>query len=215
VEIAILSQQLDAAVDSKEQQQARYKLQRLQYLKTFDDEVVSCRPDLICMDEYGNLWIVDHKSRGKPWGKKKGLETWKEDGEYLLDWQVLVNLHVVRAPSNKERLRGVPLKGFIIQRLTREPDKDGDYFTDRNVLTVPRKAYDAAPRRIREAVATEYEVRQAVENGVKTTQNFWACQGRYGECDYRRICAAKDDEKAYSILQSDYRQEAEREDEEE
>lgn len=191
--------------------QTEAHLAHLRYLATFDDEEVSCRPDLIELErtllDMEQVWIIDHKSRGKPWGRRKGLETWKDDGEFLLDWQVQVNLHIVRAPSNRGRLGNRPVAGFIIQRLTREPDNDGYYYADRHVLRVPKKAYEAAPRYIRMAVAREAEVRAKVANGIRTAQNFWACQGRYDGCDYRRLCAAANDEQAYKILKTDFKQE--------
>lgn len=214
-EIETLSHRAEQEQNSEKRSQLEYHLAHLRHLKSFDDFPVSCRPDLIVkiMAATGpELWIVDHKSQGKAWGKGKGLRKWKDDGEYVLDWQVLVNLVVARAPSNVARLKGLPIKGFIINRMTREPDENGRYFFDHHILNVPHVAYTRTPRRMRAALAKELVVRQKVDNGILPDQNFWACQGRYGACDYRPLCSAKTQKAAYDLLQSDFIVEPGRED---
>jgi len=171
----------------------------LEMLAELDDEIVSCRPDLI-IGIHGTLdrFIIDHKSVGQAWGKyRKGLEKWNENGKYALDWQILVNLHVVR--------RRMPnVKGFIIQRITRAPDKEGRYYFDQNVVKVPAIAYERAPRMMRKRVLHERALRQKIARGERPDQNFWACWGQYGECDYRPLCRAGSAEEQARIFATRY-----------
>jgi hypothetical protein len=175
--------------------------------RTLDAELVTCRPDLIVAIaglEGEAAWIVDHKSQGKPWGNRRGLEPWNPEGEFRLNWQVMVNLHIARAPSNRMRFGGLPVKGFIIQRMTREPDDRGAYHFDRQPLFVPPLAYAAAAHEIRDAVAHEYEVRRKLAEGIAPRKSFWACFGRYGACDYANLCGAASAEDQALTYQTDY-----------
>jgi hypothetical protein len=197
---------LDADIDAAKRAGGDARVAYLEGLQAYDDEYVSCRPDILVdiPTEAGHeLWVVDYKSQGPAY---RGLRTWYQDAEYLLDWQVLVNLTVVRAPSNQARLGHRFVKGFMIQRMTNEPVK-GRFFFDRHILTIPKLAYARTPRRMRLAVAREKEVRQKVASGIETTQSYWACYGRYGACDYRSLCAEDTSAKAYQVLADSFRRE--------
>lgn len=148
-----------------------------------DNEVISCRPDLIARSG-GILNIWDSKSARAGWSKRGEpgrLERWSDKGPWALDWQSLVNLHIVR------RRLSEPVQSFIIQRLKREPPYD----FDRHVLKIPPRPYELAPRVAREAVYREIQIREKVKKGIAPTPSFWACYGRYGPCDYRDLCMAK------------------------
>lgn len=136
---------------------------------SLDDELVSCRPDLIAEID-GKNYMVDHKSSGGGWGRGKALEKWNPNGNYLLDWQVLWNLHIVR--------QTMPIEGFIIQRLKRS----APYQVDRNFVSVAAKPYGEAPRVGRAAVARERENKRRAEAGIPPIPAFWACFGRFGAC---------------------------------
>jgi hypothetical protein len=164
---------------------------------SLDDEVISCRPDAIVeqFDSMLNtnvLWIIDYKTRGKSWGKNSDkLESWSDENEFKLDWQVLYNLQIVR-----KRLAPRIVAGFVIQRLKRE----APYDFDRHVLVVPGSAYAEAPRAARGFVAAEREIKRRVAAGVKPVPSFLGCWGRYGPCDYRDICAAPTKQRANEIM---------------
>lgn len=187
---------------------------------SLDHEVITCRADLVVLaidpeTREPVLWIIDYKSAGKNWDfvdgrwiMRGGLEPWKEDGDYLLNWQVLVNLHILRAPSNRLRLGGYPVKGFYIQRMTREPDGYGRFYFDRHLVTAPHMAYARAPRVAREAVRRERQVLENIKNGIAPNPSYWACYGKYGPCDYRDVCAARDVEQQNQILNDRFIKEA-------
>lgn len=184
------------------------QIDHLERMRAVDDDLASCRPDLIASIKttYGpELWVVDYKTQSPAFGRSKGLRTWYQDAEYFLDWQVLVNLTITRAPSNQARLGHRFVKGFVIQRATRKPDDRGRYHFDRHILTIPKVAYARTPRRIRAALMQEREVRRKVAAGIETLQNYWACYGRYGACDYRPLCGASTIEDAYKTLNEEYR----------
>jgi hypothetical protein len=158
---------------------------------SLDNEIVSCRTDLVYKNE-GGLWILDYKSLGYGGINKKTGELlrWKEDNEFALNWQVLVNLHILR-----KRL-GPVVRGFVIERTTRQPP----YRHDRHVLSVPQMAYENAPRVARACVQREHEVTEQVRRGIVPLQSPWACTGRYGHCDYRDVCMADSKKEMLSIL---------------
>jgi len=160
-----------------------------------DDEVVTCRSDLVFENDDG-IWIMDYKSVGaQGTGRDGRLWRWKANNEYALNLQVLVNLHLVRRVLGAGRVRG-----FIIQRTTRQ----GPYDFDRHVLSVPMKAYKETPRQLRYAVQHEMEVARTIQEGGRPKPSFNACFGRYGACDYRDACMAKDDAGFQAVLRRDF-----------
>jgi len=174
-----------------------------------DDEIVTCRTDLVAKNtRAGGIWILDYKTIGiSKVSKKTGnMFRWNPKGEYALDWQVLINLHLVRATLARE---GHPdafdVRGFIIQRATREPDRNGRHDFDRHVLVIPPIAYKEAARAARLAVIHEVEVRDRIEAGGKPNPSYHACWGQYGPCDYRNVCIAEDKEQQAEILAADFK----------
>ena len=159
-----------------------------------DDEVVTCRSDLVFENDAG-IWIMDYKSLGRSKCRKDGtLMRWKEDGEYALNWQVLVNLWLVRQEL------GPKVRGFVVQRTTRHRPYD----FDRHVLTVPVKAYKETPRQLRLRALHEKEVREKLARGERPKASFHACYGRYGPCDYWDACKANDDAGFTRVISDDF-----------
>lgn len=144
-----------------------------------DKDIISSRYDLIYETPAG-IWIMDYKTHGRSRVNPTTgrLSRWYEDGEYGLNWQVLINLVILR-----KRL-GPRVLGFIIQRSTRQEPYD----FDRHVLEIPQLAYDETPRVARELVKHEYDVKARIEAGGRPSPRFHACYGRYGPCDYREVC---------------------------
>lgn len=158
-----------------------------------DQDLVTCRSDMVYRDLSGGVWIMDYKSHGRSKvNPRTGLLTkWASDGEYSLNWQVLINLLVLRARIGR-------VDGFVIQRTTRQEPYD----FDRHVLTIPLLAYQEAGRVARELVHREYEVKEKIARGEKPSPRFHACYGRYGPCDYHYVCTAATREEMNTRLQS-------------
>lgn len=158
-------------------------------LKSLDREIVTCRPDLIWrLKKNRTQWIRDYKSLGRSrvnyrtgalfrWTSDDG----EESGEFSVNWQVLLNLKIVRA-----RLGLGNIRGFDIQRVTRQPPYD----FDRNTLTIPGDAYKHAGRVARELVAHENRVTLQIESGQKPAYRPSECQTQFGLCDYIHVCKA-------------------------
>jgi hypothetical protein len=159
-----------------------------------DNQIVTCRADLI-VEINGELWIVDHKTQGGN-HKSQRLDKWHDDGEFLLNWQVLMNLHILRKRAKTS------VRGFVINRIRRRMPFD----FDRHVLQVPLRAYEQAPRTARSMVARELYIRDKAESGIAPIPNFAACFGRYGPCDYRQLCAADSKEEQDRLLRDKYAQ---------
>jgi hypothetical protein len=167
---------------------------RRQYLldlKALDNDVITSRNDLVYESESG-IWIMDYKTvgRSKTNSRTGRLIRWNEANEFALNWQSLINLHILRAKL------GPRVRGFVVTRATRQPPYD----FDRNPLTIPSIAYMEAPRAAREAVLHEYEVMRKIEQGSKPRPSYHACWGRYGACDYRDVCRAHTEEERAKIL---------------
>ncbi|APU88856.1 conserved hypothetical protein [Virus Rctr197k] len=186
---------------------------------SLDDEIVTCRPDLLAVEHdpltrEPFLWVYDYKTSGKNWefadGRwimRGGLERWKDDGPYALHWQVLINLLILRAKTNAVRLSHLPVRGFVIQRMTREPDRGLKYHFDRHTLKVPAGPYQQAPRAIRACVARERAIRDGVEKGLAPAPSFWACNTKFGPCDFRDVCLGPTPEERQKILHERYARE--------
>jgi len=160
-----------------------------------DNDLVTCRPDLVY--EIGPwIWILDYKSHGRSRVNPKTgrLTRWKEDGEYAINWQVLINLLILR-----KRL-GPRVRGFVIQRTTRQEPYD----FDRTPLTIPQIPYEEAARTARELVRHEYQVMSKIEQGERPSARYHACYGRFGPCDYRYACLSPDRETMQKRLNSEY-----------
>lgn len=168
---------------------------------SLDHEVVTCRTDLV-VEINGELWIVDHKSSGGGYASGNGdrLPKWKHDGEYKLNWQVLMNLQILRASHNVSRL-GRRVKGFIVQRIKQRPPYD----FDRHVVQIAQLAYDDAPRTARGFVAAERQILERVQRGEKPLPNYSMCWGRYGACDYHDICGASSKAAQADIIARNFR----------
>lgn len=156
-----------------------------------DDEVVTCKPDLIVdVDGTGNLWLVDHKTQRPEWGKKT-LSPYKDAGPFTVSWQSLLYLHIIR-------LYMPHVAGMIIQRINREPPYD--------VIRMPiptADLYKDVPAIAREMVRREMQLGIDLAKGIKATAHPWACESRFGSCDYRPLCVASGADKL-DILEHDY-----------
>lgn len=158
-----------------------------------DNTLLTAKPDLI-VEANGDLWVIDHKCSAGGWSKDR-LDRWKDDGEYLLAWQPMLYLHIIR-----KRLPHRNVRGFVIQRIKRK----APYDVDRNPLRVPARAYSQVPRTARMLVEKEQSILARVREGIPPIPNFSACFGRYGPCDYRPLCAADSEGTKKSVMETDF-----------
>lgn len=162
-----------------------------------DNEVVSCRPDLVYENHAGE-WILDYKSHGRSRVNPRTgrLTRWQEDGEYGINFQSLVNLHVVRAH------RGPKVRGFVVRRTTRQPPYDFDDHTVR----IPAVAYQEAPWLMRALVQREVDLAAKIADGVPPLPAYFACYGRFGPCDYYEACMSPTKERMREVLLANFSQ---------
>jgi len=166
---------------------------KLHYEKRrLNNEIVTCRVDLVVDVGNGSLFVVDHKSQRPLWSKKT-LAQLKDDGEFTIHWQALFNLHVVR-------LSLPHVMGFIIQRINR----DAPWDVDRHALHIPKRMYEKTPAVIRRLVRRELQLGTEIAEGIPATPSPWACMTRYGACDYRNLCAADTQSEVDEKLAADY-----------
>lgn len=170
------------------------------------DEIITCGTDLLAEDtETGILWICDHKSKGfDPFvrGNIKRMEPWvrKSTGsgdrdQYEITWQGLVNLQLLRR-SFPDRIVG----GFQINRFTREEP----FLFDRYEIEISPRVYAEAPGLMLRAVEEELRIDARVARGLKPEPHYFACNGKYGNCDYIKLCNAKSHEEMIEVLQASF-----------
>lgn len=156
-----------------------------------DDEYISCKTDLVA-EINGDRWVVDHKTQAGD-HRTGRLRHWRDDGEYRINWQVLVNLMILRK-------RIGPIRGFVINRVKRVAPFD----FDRHPLPIPVLAYQNAPRTARNYVRAELAIKKQIAAGDKPEAVYSACYGRYGHCDYVDVCAASSREEQTEILETQF-----------
>ncbi len=161
-----------------------------------NDQRVSCRVDLVAQMN-GMVWIIDHKCTSGGWNSER-LGRWQDDGEYKMSFQAMMNLHILRRRLPEMGIE--PPRGFIIQRIKRKPPFD----FDRNVIDIPTKAYEDAPKSARHLLRREMEIRKMVKDGVKPLPNFGRCYHRYGKCDYWNICTADSEARKQMVINTDF-----------
>jgi hypothetical protein len=157
-----------------------------------DDEVITCRSDLV-VEQNGELLIVDYKCTAGEWGQER-LPRWSDNNEYRIFWQAMINLHILRKRLDR------PVRGFVILRVKRKAPFD----FDRNLLQIPQIAYDRTPRIAREFVRRELDLIRRVEAGERPVQNFSSCFAKYGACDFINLCGASTTEFQQQVLDMDY-----------
>lgn len=162
-----------------------------------DDEVVTCRSDLI-VESNGSVFVVDHKCTAGNYVTGR-LDRWSEHNEYRLSLQAMVNVLLVRLEFAR---RGDPrsVDGFIIQRIKRKQP----YEVDRNLIDIPPPALRDAPGVLRQLVRRELEIRRAVAAGEKVLPNYSQCMSKWGPCDYMSICTAPSDEQRRLAMETEY-----------
>lgn len=171
----------------------------------YKDEVVTCGTDLVVRNLVTKmLWIVDHKSKGfDPFSyRAKRVDPWirastggGDHEKYRINWQVLMNLHIVRQAFPDE-----VVAGFIVNRFTR----DKPFMFDRHPLKVSPLVYNEAPKMMLRAVEEEARVDGMVAAGRKPEPYFWSCHGEYGCCDYIDVCSAHSVEEMEDVVARDF-----------
>ena len=161
---------------------------------TLDDEVVSCRTDLV-VEMNGLTWIVDHKTAA-PDRRSGRLYAWNGCADWKLNLQVLQNLLILR-----KRMPERFVHSFSINRIKKERPFNG---FERNTVDVPAMAYQIAPKLIREAVRRERDLRRRIEAGGDPVSNFGSCYGRFGPCSFFDLCTAHSEDQQNQLFSKLY-----------
>lgn len=169
-----------------------HKVDKVLRLPHLNDEIVTCRPDIIfSIGEH--LYIGDHKTAG---GAKDGsgrlpiVDEHNPDYKYI--WQAMVNLWIVR--------QSMPIRGFTFNRIKR--DTPYDYARDDAIIK--QRAYDKVPRTMRETIRRERQIAiKAATNPSSLVGLFSRCNEGFG-CPYKPLCYtdttdARDDALTYGF----------------
>lgn len=162
------------------------------HLPSLNDEVVSCRPDLIIIENGRNI-VVDHKSGGSARdgsGRLPILNPQYPDFTYF--WQAMVNLHIVR--------QQMPIEEFVLNRVKR--DRPFDF--SRDTLTIPEKMYGKVPAAIRASVKRDRALRRKVARGEAMTPHPFECETKWGSCPYSRLCYAPSQGERDLVLSAEF-----------
>lgn len=156
---------------------------------SLNDEIVTCRPDLIIPKNGGN-YIVDHKTGGadrKGTGRLPIIDPRFPD--YSYGWQAMFNLCVVRAA-------GLQVEGFIFNRIKRDPPFD----FARDLYDCSEQMYSTIPGSIRAAVIAERDSWRRMSTPGSIFTKPWECSG----CSYKQLCYADSKEQRDFILETCY-----------
>lgn len=175
-----------------EYKDARTGEQRTREFPTLNEELLTCRPDMIVLKN-GYNWIVDTKTGGTAKNGSGRLPVMNTKiPDYSYGWQAMFNLTVVRAT-------GVQVEGFLFNRVKRDPPYD----FDRPTYEVNSEMYSAMPAAIRQAVKEERERTKAVLSAQSVHDIIpspWECSG----CKYSSVCYADSDAEREYVLLTDF-----------
>lgn len=164
-------------------------------MKKHGDEPVTCRTDVLG-EINGEFWAIDHKTTSVTTRKDGMLPAWSDLGEYRLNLQVLVNLHVIRFVLEKLD-PGRQLRGFMVNRVKIA----APYDFDRNLVRVSVLTYEEAALSLLDAAEQRARTIERIEQGLPVPPNYAACFGRYGACDMADICAASSEAARGEMMQ--------------
>lgn len=141
---------------------------------SLNDEVVSCRPDMIALDG-GRHIIVDHKVQGG--GQKSNKDRLPvisaQYPDYRYMWQAMVYMTIMR--------RYLPIESFYLNRIKRDVPFD----FSRDKVDLYARPMKKIPGAIREAVRKRRNLMvKAAKSPDKLTPHFGMCSF----CDYTRLC---------------------------
>lgn len=145
---------------------------------SLNEEVVTCRPDIIFV-EAGIKKVGDHKTGGGGRGNNDSERLPPIEGiwyDYL--WQQMYNLHIVRQtyPDVEE---------FVFNRIKRSTPFD----FDRLPGSYPAGRYAKVPAMVRASIRSEREKLRRISEGATPQWYQWEC----GRCDFRALCDAESD----------------------
>ena len=159
-----------------------------------DSTRITARIDLLARAN-GNLVLVDYKTVGKSWGSSPKIAKWKDDGEYGLAQQQMIQRHLVALRFGKPQ-------AVVIERVKRVFPLDHDA----NPIAMPALAYEEVLGTLREAQLIKLENLTRIQAGEKVTAHYGpACYGRYGPCDYFDFCRAPTQAARRAVFESDLR----------
>jgi hypothetical protein len=157
---------------------------------SLNEEVVSCRPDMVAFDGRSYV-IVDHKVQGG--GQKSNRDRLpiisEQYPDYRYMWQAMVYMTIMR--------RYLPVEYFYLNRIKR--DVPFDFSRDR--VELYQRPMRKIPGAIREAVRKRRNLMvKAALHPDKLVPHFGACS----HCDFTRLCYTDTAEERNLRLQAEY-----------
>jgi len=150
----------------------------------------SKRSDLMLERSDGVQFELDFKSTAGQYGK---LPIWSSTNEWAIAWQPMQYLFIGRRLRKPDGTFRFPrLRSFLVQRLkTSEPIR-----FDRNEIEMCDAAYNETPvitmRQLRKRAELRADARAGMFDRDGPVGSYWACENRYGKCDYYPICHSND-----------------------
>lgn len=142
-----------------------------QFVVTFPNgEPYSCRTDMLCEDQWGVQWIVDHKTCGRLSGSITA--------KYCIDRQMVTNLALAR-------MCGYNPQGVIINEISRQPTPQ----FQRGEVGINPTAYNRLWADTNYYLDRIAAVRQSHPDPRQRPRNTDACESKYGgTCDFYGLC---------------------------
>lgn len=133
--------------------------------------------------------IEDYKTQGGAYGAQHRLADWGPEHYAKFSFQAMQYLHLCRKA-------GLRVRGFQVTRIKRFPPFD----TDTRIMSISPRAYAKFPAQVRLLVRKEWALRDRIEAGGEPEENYGACHGPYGPCDFIGLCHASDPDVAAPTL---------------
>jgi hypothetical protein len=167
-----------------------------------DDQLVTCRTDLLFRGPDGFLYLNDYKTTAGTYVRStqsRKLGPWRKNNRFRLSLQVALNLLYARHVLKE------PIKAMFIERiLSSEP-----WTVDMNVVKMGKWIYSKAPRLVRMAKKAEVDIAKRFrENGMRdilpTGMLTGSCASGYGPCEFSDWCCAETVTERRQILQEEF-----------
>jgi len=182
----------EACTNIVDGQHIAHRVKKVWHFPSLNDEVVTCRPDLI-VQRNGYNWVIDHKFQGGGRKDRDRLPVIDDRyPDYQYTWQAMVNLHIVR--------QTLPIQGFIFNRVKR----DSPFDVSRDLFSIRSRQYAKVPATIRATIARSRALRKKALAAPGTLiAHPWECKTSW-ECPFVRVCHTDTVAERDSIITSEF-----------
>jgi len=144
-----------------------------EYELTIEGQTITRRIDL----------VYEHQGTARPADHKTASDVQNRSQATQLDASLWTQELVFKARC--QEIHGLPYGGFVLNLI---PKRGGRGTFSRMPVEFPQKILDDAPASLARWMRVEEKLLASGRSVWQYTQNYNACYGRYGPCDYHLLC---------------------------